>query len=102
MKIHIVGCPGSGKSFLAEKLSTQYGIPHYDLDELQWDKNIACPTVFLKAKTEFSRDGIQNCALTDDDVDRIGSLVPDFSVIRFDCGHGIHIEKKREFLKVFE
>ena len=37
MKIHIIGGPGSGKSFLAEKLSTQYGIPHYDLDELQWD-----------------------------------------------------------------
>ena len=37
MKIHIVGGPGSGKSFLAEKHSTQYGIPHYDLDELQWD-----------------------------------------------------------------
>ncbi len=37
MKIHIIGGPGSGKSFLAEKLSDQYGIPHYDLDELQWD-----------------------------------------------------------------
>ena len=73
---------------------------HIDYDSIL--KNIACPTVFLKAKTEFGRDGIQNCALTDDDVDRIGSLVPDFSVIRFDCGHGIHIEKKREFLKVFE
>lgn len=37
MKIHIIGGPGSGKSFLAEKLSQQYGVPHYDLDELQWD-----------------------------------------------------------------
>lgn len=37
MKIHIIGGPGSGKSFMAEKLSNQYGIPHYDLDELQWD-----------------------------------------------------------------
>ena len=25
------------------------------------------------------------------------SLIPDFSVIRFDCGHGIHIEKRETF-----
>ena len=37
MKIHIIGGPGSGKTFLADKLSRQYGIPHYDLDDLQWD-----------------------------------------------------------------
>lgn len=37
MKIHIIGGPGSGKTFLAEKLSEQLGIPHYDLDALQWD-----------------------------------------------------------------
>jgi len=37
MKIHIIGGPGSGKTFLAEKLSNQLGIRHYDLDELQWD-----------------------------------------------------------------
>ncbi len=73
---------------------------HIDYDGLL--KNIVCPTVFLKAKTEFGSDGIQNCALTDDDVGKIESLIPDFSVIRFDCGHGIHIEKKRDFLKVFE
>lgn len=37
MKIHIIGGPGSGKSFLAETLSKQLGIAHYDLDNLQWD-----------------------------------------------------------------
>ena len=37
MKIHIIGGPGSGKTFLAEKLSKQLRIPHYDLDDLQWD-----------------------------------------------------------------
>ena len=38
MKIHIIGGPGSGKTYLAEKLSKELGIQHYDLDELQWDK----------------------------------------------------------------
>ena len=37
MKIHIIGGPGSGKTFLAEKLSKETGIRHYDLDDLQWD-----------------------------------------------------------------
>ena len=41
MKIHIIGGSGSGKSFLAEALSKEYGIPHYDLDELQWDQQAA-------------------------------------------------------------
>ena len=39
MKIHIIGGPGSGKTFLAGKLSRQYGIPHYDLDDIQWDNS---------------------------------------------------------------
>ena len=37
MKIQIIGGSGSGKSTLAEKLSRKYAIPHYDLDDLQWD-----------------------------------------------------------------
>ncbi|MBR6935048.1 MAG: DNA topology modulation protein FlaR [Clostridia bacterium] len=39
MKIHIIGGPGSGKTYLAEKLSKELGIRHYDLDELQWDNS---------------------------------------------------------------
>ena len=37
MKIRIIGGSGSGKTYLARKLSEKYGIPHYDLDDLQWD-----------------------------------------------------------------
>ena len=37
MKIHIIGGPGAGKSYLADKLAREFGIPHYDLDDLQWD-----------------------------------------------------------------
>ena len=37
MKIHIIGCSGSGKTYLANILSKKYQIPHFDLDEIQWD-----------------------------------------------------------------
>lgn len=37
MKIHIIGCSGSGKTYLAKQLSKKYHIPHFDLDDIQWD-----------------------------------------------------------------
>lgn len=37
MKIHIIGGPASGKTTLAKQLSKELHIPHYDLDDLQWD-----------------------------------------------------------------
>lgn len=39
MKIHIIGCSGSGKTFLATEISKKYNIPHFDLDDIQWDNN---------------------------------------------------------------
>lgn len=37
MKIHIIGGSGSGKSFIATRLSEIYNIDHYDLDNIFWD-----------------------------------------------------------------
>lgn len=39
MKIHIIGCSGSGKTYLANALANKYNIPHFDLDDIQWDNN---------------------------------------------------------------
>ena len=39
MKIHIIGCSGSGKTYLANALSKKYNIAHFDLDDIQWDNN---------------------------------------------------------------
>ncbi len=39
MKIRIIGGSGSGKSFLANKMSSELEIQHYDLDDIQWDNN---------------------------------------------------------------
>jgi adenylate kinase family enzyme len=37
-KIHIIGSVGSGKTTLARELSAQYGIPHYELDNVVWER----------------------------------------------------------------
>lgn len=37
MKIHIIGCSGSGKTYLAKCLSKKLNIPRFDLDDIQWD-----------------------------------------------------------------
>ena len=39
MKIHIIGCSGSGKTYLANALSKKHNIPHFDLDDIQWDNS---------------------------------------------------------------
>lgn len=39
MKIHIIGCSGTGKTYLAEKLSNKYNIPHYNLDNIYWNNS---------------------------------------------------------------
>jgi adenylate kinase family enzyme len=38
-KIHIIGAAGSGKSFLAGRLSARTGIRSHDLDDLFWDNS---------------------------------------------------------------
>jgi adenylate kinase family enzyme len=37
-KIHIIGGPGSGKSFM-ERISKHLNITRYDLDDIFWDNN---------------------------------------------------------------
>ena len=44
MKIHIIGCSGSGKTYLAKALAEKHGIPHFDLDDIQWDNSEAYGT----------------------------------------------------------
>ncbi len=35
----------------------------------------------------------------EDDFKKVSELTADLRIIRFDCGHGIHIEKPKQFIK---
>ena len=38
-KIHIIGGPGSGKTYSAKRLSEKINIPRFDLDKIFWKQN---------------------------------------------------------------
>lgn len=69
------------------------GIPHEDIL-----RNIKCKTIFMKAQTNISESGILMAALSEEDLNRVSALVADLQIVRFDCGHGIHVEKPKEFI----
>ena len=53
----------------------------------------------MKAQTNTGEDGILLAALNEDDLEKISKLVADLQIVRFNCGHGIHIEKPKEFIE---
>lgn len=83
--------PYFGETFFDD--SFHCGIPHEDLL-----KNIRCKTIFQKAQTNISEDGILLAALSEEDLQKVTELIPDCQVERFDCGHGIHVERSQQFV----
>lgn len=64
-------------------------------------KQIGYDTIIMKAKKNLNSDGILLAAMSNEDVEKANSLIKNSKVIHFNCGHGIHIEKKKEFLRCF-
>ena len=57
MKIFIIGISGSGKSYLANRLSEKLKIKHFDLDDLYWE------TKYSKKRDKQERAKILNSIL---------------------------------------
>lgn len=84
--------PLFGEAFYSD--SFHNGIRHENIL-----RGIKCRTVFMKARTNISEDGILMAALSEEDLERVSELIADCRVVRFDCGHGIHTEKPEEFIE---
>lgn len=61
--------------------------------------NIKCNTLFMKANTKIGADGLVQGALTDEDLEQVTSLIKNIRIEHFDCGHGIHNEEPKKFIR---
>ena len=68
-----------------------------DYDKLL--SNIKCETIFMKAKTTIGENGLVQGALTDDDLNQVKNLISNMDIVKFECGHGIHSDKPKQFTK---
>lgn len=60
---------------------------------------IKCKTLFMKANTTIDEDGLLQGALSDENLQKVNSLIENMEIQRFDCGHGIHTEKASQFVE---
>lgn len=68
------------------------------VDQAEVLSRIACPTVYLKAKTNYGDDGILFAANSDDDAARVRQLVTNCETMVVESGHDIHYEKPQVFV----
>ena len=83
--------PYFGESFYNDSFNT-----NVDYENLL--SNIKCNTLFMKANTTIGQDGLIQGALTDEDLKKVTELISNIKVEYFDCGHGIHNEKSKQFI----
>ena len=83
--------PYFGESFYNDSFNT-----NVDYENLL--SNIKCNTLFMKANTTIGQDGLIQGALADEDLKKVTELISNIKVEYFDCGHGIHNEKSKEFI----
>lgn len=84
--------PYFGEAFYNDTFHS--GVLHSDIL-----KGIICKTLLMKAKTNLDDKGTLLAAMNDEDANLVQQLIKQCDVIKFDCGHGIHIEKKRDFIE---
>ncbi len=85
--------PFFGEAFYSDTFHA--GIPHEDIL-----KKISCNTLLMKAKTAYDKDGhILLAAMSEEDAQLVKKMVDKCKIMRFECGHGVHIEKEREFIR---
>lgn len=53
----------------------------------------------MKANTIIGADGLVQGALIDEDLEKVSRLISNIKIEYFNCGHGIHSEKPKEFIR---
>lgn len=72
------------------------------LDQAATLAAIRCPSLFVKATTRYNRDGVLLAALSDEDLARVESLLPDNRTVRVRSSHDVHFAKTAAYLRALQ
>lgn len=61
---------------------------------------INCPSVYIKAATQYGDDGVLYAANSDEDAEKVHGLIKGNEMITIKSGHDIHFEKPKKFIKI--
>lgn len=67
------------------------------VDQADLLRRITCPTVYLKAETNYGKDGLLYAANSDEDAARVLDLVAGCELVTIKSGHDIHYEHPDAF-----
>ncbi len=73
-----------------------------NIDQDSMLKSIKCPVIYLKANTLYGKDGVLYAANTDNDADKVISLIGICKRINIKSGHNIHFEHPDIFVAAFK
>ena len=86
----------------------RFGDTFYDgswmagIDQAAMLSQIKCPTVYVKASTNYGDDGVLYAATTDEDAARIQETIPNCTTTELKSGHDIHVEHPDVFVKAID
>lgn len=61
---------------------------------------VNCPSVYIKAATQYGKDGVLYAANSDEDAEKVHSLIEGNDMITIKSGHDIHFEHPDEFIRI--
>jgi pimeloyl-ACP methyl ester carboxylesterase len=65
-------------------------------------KKIQCPVLLIQANFEIMEDGVLNGAMSQEQVDRVVSLIKNCQYIKVNAGHVINLEIPDQFIRIIE
>ena len=78
------------------------GTWNVDFDHAEALQEIQCPTLLLHANYEITEDGILDGALSQEQANRVVSLIPNCVYMKIDSSHVVNLEHPDEFIKILE
>jgi len=70
------------------------------LDQEKTLSQIDCPSVYIKAATQYGKDGVLYAANSDEDAEKVHSLIKRNEMTTIKSGHDIHFEHPDKFIQI--